>query len=306
MSPFFKTSIFLILFAGGFLYFARIYKRPMKKLRLRRIISREIKQARRHCNFRKKIGLGNVGMVVTARLSEGWENELGIRWRSAPDSELQDEVAVKFSVFKSPEKRLETLIRLGKTMEKNMNQENPAPLCPFLALGLIKTAGEGIPVVTEVMPLVPGRGLDQLLKKERLNPAKTLEQLIAILHTVPFLENLGFYSRNLDAENIVVTPEGKWIRIDYDNAVPCKKYPLRVMLRLVRLTGKVLRNFPRQNRTELWKSVMHKISETEKAPLKQHSLESLPGYWKERIFLSPMDLIDQITILRTDFISSLR
>ncbi|MDK2971167.1 MAG: Protein kinase domain [Candidatus Sumerlaeota bacterium] len=267
--------------------------RKRAKARLRQRVQKIVTRRIACLHDPELVGAGNVGAVFAADLQPGWEQELGIQWRA--DGTLPTRVAVKFAVFRDNTERLRSLMDLAPRLERHLATCPDFPLCPFLALGLWRQPN-GRSYLIEVMPLIPGTNLDKRLLPGRL-PVESLEQLARILDTVLFLERHKFYTRNIDAENVLVDSDGRWVRLDFDNAKPVKTLPLLRMQRLARLTRQVLEALPFACRDAAWVELHRRAAATEQAPLKQWHRRGVPPQERDAVFLSCEDLAAAVRAL---------
>ena len=285
-------GIILIIVIVGFV-FRKPIRRFARKQYIRRVSTDYINQECQNVRNTEILGLGNIGLVLSAEVAQDYARDLGLKWESY--LKWTGQVVIKLCVFKQPKGRLEALTCLADRMEKAIRNTSPPPaICPFLGVGRIGGDDNRPVIITEIMPVIEGENLDSVLRKKKLEPAKSLPQLIRVLETVPFLESLGFYSRSLDAENVMVSPDGQWTRIDFDNAVECEEYPLEVMYRMSRFTRFVFKKMAWQKRTPEIKSLMRKLKRTEKAPLYKISTEPEQN---DSIFLSVEVLIQDLQSL---------
>ncbi|HPB30848.1 MAG TPA: hypothetical protein PLB62_05290 [Candidatus Sumerlaeota bacterium] len=177
------------------------------------------------------LGVGNAGAVLAADLNPFWDNGITFSWKSA--SPFPHRVAVKLAIFHDHAERLDILRHLADALEKQKDIPATAALCPFLALGEISF--EEKTWLVEIMPLIEGTLLKSALRKGGVPPETVPHNLTTALNTVLLLEKMGFYTRNLDTENVMVRPDGSWIRIDFDNARRTTMFPPERMIRLSRL-----------------------------------------------------------------------
>lgn len=245
-----KITGFHILVSGGALaavaalFAGYRYKATKMRRRSQRqalAVGRAIEELR-NVEVARPIGVGNIGAVYEARLRDGWHEELGIQW--AAEEIPEGPLALKLAIFDHPAKRAEVLSELAAEIMANRRAPNPVPLCPFLAIGLMDApAAVGGRFLVEVMPLIPGRPLREALDSGALDvvpAAELLAQLRRILATVEFLESRGYYSRNLDEDNVIVQPDSAWMRIDFDNAKRADRRPQKRAHRLCRFLLRVL------------------------------------------------------------------
>ena len=196
------------------------------------------------------LGVGNVGCVVSARLGEGWKEELGITWccsmlsgKEAGDSPCES-VSIKIAPKKKrPEGRLALLTEFTCETESDFIAGRVPALCPFLALGLLEVPKRP-PYLIQIMPRIEGEPLTDLLARGLPNPQAALEELARVLETALYLDQHAYFSRNLDAENVIVQPDGTWVRIDYDSIRRRDFEPVKRIQRLLRLTRLVAEALP--------------------------------------------------------------
>lgn len=196
--------------------------------------------ARKSIQVVRWLGVGNVGGVVLATLRDGWEREIGTIWKSCLPMPAQ--VVVKVAQFSGgTTRRREILGALAADIESDLASTNPVPICPMLALGFIEGGLPDGNALIEVMPLIPGVTLKSAIALGKVGDrVSTLREFLNILRTVRFLEDRRLYNRNLDSENVMVQPDGHWVRIDYDSIKKVDAMPLERMERLSRLAAEVL------------------------------------------------------------------
>ena len=236
------------------------------------------------------LGVGNVGAVVRAGLSNGWERQLGISWKGSSD--IPSRVAIKFALFRSPGERMAVLTNLASEMDRSILSGDLPAICPLVALGRFPRPSGNSEYIVQLMPHIEGENLSDKLSRDRLDLEYALGELISTMETVLYLENRGFYSRNVDAENLIVTPGGKWIRIDFDNAVRPGRFPLRRMIRLARLCAGVLDKVDDRGKNETFRKILERIRVTERAPLKSESGLDRKDLEQKGILTSPRSLMD--------------
>ncbi|MCB2156811.1 hypothetical protein KQI84_18185 [bacterium] len=236
------------------------------------------------------IAVGNVGAVYETELRGDWKKALGITWQT--DSDITGKVALKLAQFRDPKDRVEVLTDLAKAIDRERAANPDFPLCPFLALGLLPDRSHDW--VIEIMPFLPGTGLANVINKT--GPGDNcLTELVRVLGTVTMLEREGFYTRNLDLENIVIQPAGDWMRIDVDNATRRTKFPLHRMIRLTRLTRQVLETAPPEMiNPETRAEALQLLTATETAPLKQWDKQGAPPDAAIGVLCSTLELIGLI------------
>lgn len=186
------------------------------------------------------IGVGNVGTVVLAKLLPGWEEDIGLFWRTRLP--MPEEVVVKVCVFRDHDLRRQDLPLLAADVDEMLLGENPPPICPFTALGETTVEGLGR-VIIELMPLVKGKSLEDAFAEGYRPDLKTaVHEITRIINTFPAFESRRWYSRNLDDSNVMLQDDGSWLRIDFDNARRSVLSAERRMRRLSRLAETVLSN----------------------------------------------------------------
>lgn len=234
--------------AAAVAYGAKKLPRLMSRRRLRADMERALESLSDCLDSPEFVGIGNVGAVVKAALKPGWQEPLGITWHVARP--IEGIVAVKFAAFRSKlPKRVDAMIDLGKRIEATHGQPNAPQICATLAVGVLPGMFAGVRCLVEIMPMEPGRQLSEVLKEgEALDRVTAIRELLAMMDTVLFVERAGYYTRNLDTDNIMVAPNGRWTRIDYDNALPKNSMPIGRFERLGRLVATVFENFSERTR----------------------------------------------------------
>jgi hypothetical protein len=192
------------------------------------------------------LAVGNQGAVYAGRLGAEWRDELTDIWESSALSNVSDRVVLKIvdtrgGVGKrSAAERLRVVTRLAQCIEDARgNDSRVDKLCPFLALGRPGRGPGAEHCFVEIMPFIEGPMLKNILCEKKLEVREASGRLIEMLETVEFFEQVGYYTRNLDAENVMVGPDGQWTRIDFDSGDWRKDFPLRRMVRLIRLALEV-------------------------------------------------------------------
>ncbi|MBX3729953.1 MAG: hypothetical protein KF858_12265 [Candidatus Sumerlaeia bacterium] len=281
-----QAALVLILAAVLLRYLIKNKRRFWRRRRLRRHMDRLLR-GRNGVRIVRRLGLGNVGAVYLAHLGEGWRESLGVRWST--QAPMPATVVVKGAQFRSSAATLEILLALAARIEARIHEEPTIPICPFLALGWLESA-DG-PVVVEVMPLVEGPNVRTLLKEAtQLNAAETLRQLDAILGTVELLEAEGFYNANLDTENILVEPSGRWVRIDYDTVSRPDEFPLIRMRRLARLVCAVLEALAARQSLALSDDLLKRLRSTRDADFEAWEKTGVPRDAHEWLVPDPQAL----------------
>lgn len=238
--PIVAGAAFAVIAAGVFAWRWKRSRRRRQTRKLKKHTLRWIHAKGRPVEAGELIGVGNVGAVVRARLLPGWEEDFGNFWRSRLP--MPDQVVVKVCVFRDHDLRRKDLPQLAADIDDLLLGEDPPPLCPFTSLGERTVPGLGR-VIIEVMPLVKGKSLEEAFAEGyRPDLATAVHELSRIIRTFPAFENLGWYSRNLDASNVMLQDDGTWLRIDFDNARRTVLSAERRMRRLSRLAETVLSN----------------------------------------------------------------
>ena len=289
-------SILLLVAAAGGGY---QYKRTRRKRAQRRLSERiwlSIDSFRDCLANPHEIGRGNIGMVVEAELCGDWEKRLGIRWRT-PD-EFPKRVAVKIARFKKHSQRLNVLIGLADQLQKARNDNRLPSICPFLALGQAIDPDSGEIFIVEIMERIEGESLKSWLGGNSPDFRQTLDRLLSILDTVTFLESFGYYTRNLDLDNVLVEPDGRWVRIDFDNAHAIREFPLRRMRRLAGLTRRVIEKIKTDGRDAERDDLFKRLRATEALPIRNAKELPVPDRLRPWIIRTPEELIERVRGLR--------
>lgn len=275
--------------------FIKKRRRFINKVLLRRQIGGYLRQRVRSISVVEFLGVGNVGAVYACELGEGWERDLGIQWRSALP--IPPVVAVKLCPMKGVPERIEQLSPVAKRVDAAHLADPAFPLCPFLALGSVEPI-PGKPMLVQVMPILPGPSLKDALPRCMDQPQQALGEFLRVLSTVQFLESVGVYTRNLDAENVMFDADGRWVRIDYDNAKAVEKFPLERMRRLARLVREVLEPLAGSDLGGV-RGLLDRARATESAPLAEwDSNGGIPESSRGTIIGSPAELIAAVECLR--------
>jgi hypothetical protein len=281
-----QIALLLILAAVIVRYLVKNKRRVWRRLRLRRHMD-QLVRGRRGVRIIRRIGVGNVGAVYLANLGEGWRESLGVRWST--QGPMPATVVIKCAQFRSSAATLETLLALAARIEARQQTDPTIPICPFLALGLLESP-DG-PVVVEVMPHIEGPSVRTLLKEARqLNATETLRQLDAILGTVELLEAEGFYNANLDTENILVEPSGRWVRIDYDTVSQPGQFPLVRMRRLARLVCAVLEGLASVKSLAVAEELLERLRATRDADFEAWETSGVPEAARQWLVADPQAL----------------
>lgn len=235
--------VVMMLSGAAVAYGAKKLPRVMSRRHLRAEMERALDSLKDCLESPEFVGIGNVGAVVRASLKPGWKEQLGITWHVRRP--IDGTVAVKFAAFRSKlPKRVDSMTELGKRIEATHGAPDAPQICATLAVGVLPGTFAGVRCMVEIMPMEPGRQLSEVLSSGKaLDRASAVRELLAMMDTVLFVERAGYYTRNLDTDNIMVAPNGRWTRIDYDNALPKKKMPIARFERLARLVATVFENF---------------------------------------------------------------
>lgn len=285
------SILFFILVLSTFLYQIKRSKPIKRKAKLKADIQNFINKKLNTLHDLKFIGVGKVGAVFSSKLSDGWENQLRICWKTS--KVFYEDVAVKLCLFKGKEKeRCKILSDIADIIDKAKSTSSSLEICEFYAIGLITDSDSQTQYVVEIMSLIKGKRLDVVLKKEYLNPKTTIPELLKMLETVLFLEENGYYTRNLDVENIIVQPDDRWIRIDFDNLKKVSEFPLLRMERLTRMCRKVLNRIDNQAKNPRFHHIIDRLKKTENTNLKKINLEQIPTHLQNFLIKSPQELID--------------
>jgi serine/threonine protein kinase len=195
----------------------------------------------------RRLGAGNIGVVYLVELSGKWEKQLGIQWTGNGPPDRQ--VALKICSFRVREgKRLPVLIELARVINRAIQEGESVRICPFHAIGLITGKRPDKKYIIEIMPVIRGESLEKhILKKGGSMPdfGVLISELSAVLESAVFFEKHGFFTRNLDLDNIIVREDGNWCRIDFDNAEKSDKHPAKRIRRMCRFSVQVLRSVSR-------------------------------------------------------------
>jgi serine/threonine protein kinase len=278
--------IIIIVISSLAFYIWKSTRRYRVKRLLKKNVLKIIDQRLRCLDEVKILGVGNVGVVVAAKLSPGWEKQLGISWKSPSD--LPSTVSVKIADFRNSEERKDLLCRIASEMYNDVISGKIPPICPFFAIGSIPDFQGMKKYLVEVMPYINGENLSDKLKMEKFKLDYAVKGILSILKTVLYLEKKGYYSRNVDVENVIVRPDGKWLRIDFDNAVDKKEFPIRRMIRIARFCVKVLE---RVDNNDTISEILKKIRITENAPLKSETSRNIKELQKQGIITTPDEMI---------------
>jgi len=291
-------AIVIALIALGILvrYLIRHFDRPRRKRKLKARIERFVQKRLRALKDPQFLAVGNVGTVFQAALHDNWKEELGIQW--CTEVPIPERIIIKFRYIYPKLKDIPpALLALAPELDCADPYRPSHDMCPYLAIGFVEDPDLELLVAVEIMPLLDGEILEGKIKREKLDPETTLPELIKMLTTVTFLEEKGFYTRNLDSGNVMVFPDGSWIRIDFDSAVMAKKFPLGRMIRLARLSRQVLRNIDWESKPENYREVMRLINRTRKAPLAKWERKGIPVGKESKIVQNPKELITLIEYL---------
>jgi non-specific serine/threonine protein kinase len=134
------------------------------------------------------------------------EGGMGVVWRAA-DTKLDRDVAIKIlpAAFSSDPERLARFRREAKLLA-SVNHPNVAAIY-------------GIESVDDthflVLELVPGQGLDELLKAGALPPARALEIARGVAEGLQAAHATDIIHRDLKPANVRITPEGKVKVLDF-------------------------------------------------------------------------------------------
>jgi hypothetical protein len=239
------VEFLVVMMLGGaaVAYGAKKLPRVMARRRLRADMERALDSLKDCLESPELVGIGNVGAVVKATLKTGWQEQLGITWHA--ERPIEGPVAVKFAAFRSKlPKRVDAMTDLGKRIEATHGQPGAPQICATLAVGVLPGKFAGVQCMVEIMPMEPGCLLSEVLDSgDGLDRATAVRELLAMMDTVLFIERAGYYTRNLDTDNIMVSPDGRWTRFDYDNALPKTDMPIARFERLGRLVAVVFENF---------------------------------------------------------------
>lgn len=244
---------------------------------------------------RREIGAGNIGIVYDARLGEGWQEQLGLLWKTSQP--FPDRLVAKIVPIKSGSQQPEILCHLAPRIEEARQGKEPLALCPFLALGVVKHQRSQERFLVEIMPFLNGESLLKVLKKRRLEHRSAIKELLRVFETVFFLEAEGYYERSIDNENVMVLADGSWIRIDIDSAEMVQTLPRYRMIRLARLTGEVLSRLDGVPDRAKLNSFLRRLRLTANCPLKRYEGRELPEKYRNALLESPEEIRETLKAL---------
>lgn len=227
----------LLLGAAGGCYWWVRGRRARAKHRLAMIARGWLQHAGPAIAVERELGTGNAGSVALVRLGSEWSTAIGALW--IVPGEVPRRAAFKLASFEEPQQRARLLAELGKEIVDAQRAGEIPALVPFLAVGTVDVPGAGR-MLTELMPHIDGEPLDQHLKRAEPRVEDVLRRFNEVMDTVLWMEAHGWYTRNLDAENVLVQGDGAWRRIDFDNVLRRRAMPARRMRRLTRLALVVL------------------------------------------------------------------
>lgn len=229
----------LVAFVGAWRWRRSRHWRTMRRWRVG--TERWLKQPGRKLDIGRFLGAGNIGAVWTVRLRPGWEEDIGLKWKATLP--MPETVALKLCFFHERENRMTDLIALAGDVDRMLAEGKEPALCPFLAIGEKEVPGMGRAIV-EAMPTVDGPTLRDAFRRDGYRPSLAVakRELHRMIGTFLLLESYGWYSRNLDSDNIMVQKDGTWIRIDFDAASRDGANAGKRLRRLCELTEEVLRH----------------------------------------------------------------
>ncbi|HNT35012.1 MAG TPA: hypothetical protein PKH07_08450 [bacterium] len=241
---------------------------------------------------RREIGSGNIGIVYDVMLNNGWRDEMQVLWQTL--NPMPERVAVKIVPMESGSRQAETLCHLAPRIESATAASKPLALCPFLALGLLNHHQTREPFLVEIMPFLQAESLLKVLRREKVQYREGIKELMRVFDTIFFLESQGCFERSLDNENVMVLPDGTWIRIDVDSAEMVQAMPRYRMIRVARLTAEVLERLHGVPDRARLRSVLRRLQLTAKCPLKRYEGKPLPKKYQGALFESPEEVRDAL------------